>query len=517
MTIAADALQNLADDRRFAIICGASRWPNLAQFADSDAFLNSAIAMREYLESPQGMRVPAVNSLWLFDEINATDQYDQISGFLRDGLARIGQPNGLGVLIMFFYVGHGAFFTKAEDYCLLVKDTRNPLPDETSLKVTSLSRLLKNTAPQSSRLFILDCCFAGAAAGRVFQSSVEQLAQMRARQQAILDRSIALLCAASSRNTAKVAPSGEKTSFTRALMHALEKGDPKSGQQEFLTLYEVCELTKIALDDLDDDEASRPEVHSPDQELLDLAHQQLFPNEAFTSAPAPALPPPPLLLSATAVRTPISNMDQVSTPKGLRAWLPWGLKRSQMEYYSSAITKYQMAIENLPVIIAALAESKGDPSTAVLMIVNSVAGLIGHAGRIRVFYYELLGGPPIRLVPICSAGRIGIGGSKELDNSTELGARVLDVLMDNKLLLIHNAALYDSDYGSEDSVRDIASMVTMPVSTRDVLFGALTADSPAVNDFTAGDIGIMNTLASLLAAAMDARRGGDAQPSNRDS
>lgn len=504
MAITADALQSLGPERRFAIICGASSWINLPQFADSDAFSNSATAMGEYMESPEGMQVPKANVLWLFDANNAGDQYDRIASFLQDGLKRIEQPNGLGVLIMLFYVGHGAFFTKDEEYCLLVRDTRNPLPDETSLKVTSLSRLLKNAAPQSSRLFILDCCFAGAAAGRVHQSAIEQIAQQRAKEQTILDRSIALLCAASSRNTAKVAPSGEKTSFTRALMHALAMGDDRSSNRQFLTLHEVCELTRNALDDLDDDAAARPEVHSPDQEMLDLAQQRLFRNKAFTSAPVSAPPPRHVVTDVASVRNLTNSMNENSIPTTRWSWMPWSLKRSQMDYYMSLITKYQVALENLPTIISVLGESEGDPSTVALLVVNSLAYLIGRENTTRVFYFELSPGSTLQLIPTYSAGRVGISGPKEINDETEQGASIIEAVLDNKILFIHNAELYESGYWGEHQ-RDFACMVAVPVAAGNVVFGALIADAPVVGDFTPGDIGVANVLAGLLAISMKQR------------
>ncbi|WP_327252616.1 hypothetical protein [Streptomyces sp. NBC_01244] len=277
----------LAPGRTLAITTGASEWPLLESFDAAPAFTNAAASISDYVGA-RGLGVPEENVLDLFGKSNSPQQYEQIIAFLDGRMQALGAPHGENLLILFFYVGHGAFFGTARDYCLLLADTRGPLEADTSLRVGSLDRLLRLRAPLSARMLFLDCCFAAEAA-RIMQGAIEQVVGAKTDEileVSPLDRGVALFCAASARDPARLAGRDTHTLFNWALFEALRNGDPLTPGP--MTLHHVAELAGAALDGLGQEGVPRPEVHVPNQAYGDLAAVPLFPNPAApTIKPAP--------------------------------------------------------------------------------------------------------------------------------------------------------------------------------------------------------------------------------------
>lgn len=146
--------------------------------------------------------------------------------------------------------------------------------------MASLARLFRKQAAKSQRILFLDCCFAGEAAS-LFQAELDQVVSAKANEvveEDPADRGIALLCASSARNPAKVESLTSYTYFGHELIQVLTKGDPNiSGP---LTLHQLCQLVRRGLRSAAGDDAPNPEVHVPDQERGDLAAVPLFPNPA---------------------------------------------------------------------------------------------------------------------------------------------------------------------------------------------------------------------------------------------
>ena len=275
-------------ERTLAIVCGAEEWPGLANFEAAKAFANSAELIRGYLTGEAGLGLTADRILWLFGEPGATAHYIRIGTFLQRQFEALGALRGNGVLVLFFYVGHGAFFGPARDYCLLLKDTQSPpLEEDTSLRVTTLARLFRDRARDSSRILFLDCCFAAGAA-RSFQGNLDQAVSAKAREaleKVPNDRGVALFCASSARDTARIESPDSYTLFSRELIRALNEGDPHVPGP--LTLRQLCQMVQDKLQEVGGDSGPRPEVHVPDQTGRDLAAAPLFPNPALTQGQRP--------------------------------------------------------------------------------------------------------------------------------------------------------------------------------------------------------------------------------------
>jgi hypothetical protein len=198
----------------------------MANFEAAKAFANSAELIRGYLTGEAGLGLATDRILWLFGEPGATTQYIRIGTFLQRQFEALEAPRGNGVLVLFFYVGHGAFFGPARDYCLLLKDTQSPpLEEDTSLRVATLARLFRERARESSRILFLDCCFA-AGAVRSFQGNLDQAVSAKAREvleKVPNDRGVALFCASSARDVARIESPHSYTLFSRELIQALNE------------------------------------------------------------------------------------------------------------------------------------------------------------------------------------------------------------------------------------------------------------------------------------------------------
>ncbi|MGW0178450.1 caspase family protein [Nocardia sp. NPDC003345] len=314
-------------DRTVAVICGASSWPRLDRFTAATAFSRTAQGLTAYLTGDNGLGLAAENVLDLFDsEATAVEHFDRMKQFLEHHMRRTRSRHGRGMLVLVAYIGHGAFFEAQRFYCLLLRDTHEPAPVETSLRVQALARTLKHTAPRSSRIVILDSCFA-AHAVHDFQSDIQQVASAKAQEAVeseldeipgapggpgetapgdVLDGTgrdadareetyeavtaldaggglggVALLCASSSKDPAQLASRDSYTLFGQALLDVLRHGDARNPGP--MTLRQVRRLIGARLLPIRD--APRPQVHSPEQDGRDLADEPLFPNPAHPSPP----------------------------------------------------------------------------------------------------------------------------------------------------------------------------------------------------------------------------------------
>lgn len=280
--MAGPAPQLLDPQRTLAVICGASDWPHLEQFEPSEAFAATAARLCRYLASDDaGMGLPNDHLLNLFnDTTSAVDQLARVSKFLTAGFQQMGAEHGNSAAVLFSYIGHGTFVGSNHEYCLLVRATSEPFVEMTSLRVRELAEMLKNVGARSTRVVILDSCFAGAAFTS-FQSDIRQVESEKIDEQ--FSRGVAILCAASKRNPAHLEE--RYTAFGAALLETLENGDAEvSGP---MSLGRVCELVQLRLKEVKD--APRPEAHDPDQAGAKVSERPIFPNPASPNGAGPVL------------------------------------------------------------------------------------------------------------------------------------------------------------------------------------------------------------------------------------
>ncbi|MCU1251120.1 MAG: hypothetical protein JWQ49_4149 [Edaphobacter sp.] len=258
-----------------AIVLGASVFPYSQRITAQQAFAESAVAVRHYLQSEGGLHLADANILWLFDDrATVIGQDDQIATFLS-------QISYEGII--FYYVGHGGFLADRE-YFLAIQDTKINREHTTGYRIKALAETLSQFSSNKKLFLILDCCFAGEAV-REFQSVDLSEVVQRETFSALPSAGTSLLVAASKDEPA-ISPMGNRfTMFSESLIDVLTTGI--QGKGERLSLLEVGSQVQALIRGRYGLEGVRPEVHSPQQGGIDVATLPIFPNPRFADGIQP--------------------------------------------------------------------------------------------------------------------------------------------------------------------------------------------------------------------------------------
>ncbi|TCO60755.1 caspase family protein [Actinocrispum wychmicini] len=99
-----------------------------------------------------------------------SDQVTRIVNPTNDGqlLGRLRRlaAETTGVLLLYF-VGHGEPSEHTGELCLAITDTDHANPDTTGLEYSKIRRMLHSGTPATTRIAILDCCYAGIILGQL--------------------------------------------------------------------------------------------------------------------------------------------------------------------------------------------------------------------------------------------------------------------------------------------------------------------------------------------------------------
>jgi|GEM_PF-1197150 len=194
--------------------------------------------------------------------------------------------------LLFYFVGHGGFVGRNSEYYLAVRCTSSANPAVSGIRMEPLATTITDRARYLRRFIILDCCYA-AAAFTAFQA--EGPAQVAIRQTVDLfkekakwvGKGTALLCSSGKKVPSLLTAEEDSTLFSRALLDVLSiKGNPYRPDEPYLSLREVADLTEEVLGNMLDEQAPRPELHSPDQVDGDVAEVPFFPNPVVKAAKA---------------------------------------------------------------------------------------------------------------------------------------------------------------------------------------------------------------------------------------
>lgn len=255
------------------VLLGASAWPHYPGLSDLPAARYWATRLRTYFLDTAGFALPSENLLDLFDdEANAIDLLQQIEDFLQERLANSAAMRDLIV----YYAGHGNFakgdVRREATYYLALRSTKGyPVEAATGLVVGQLAGALRAWARQLRRYLILDACFAAAAA-EDWQAAESDIVQRQAHASS-LETGTALLCAAGPDQGAK------DVAFSGGLLAALTNGTRSAERR--LSLRELGDLIWDQIRGQED--ATRPQVHSPGQAEGDIAAVRLFPNSGWSA------------------------------------------------------------------------------------------------------------------------------------------------------------------------------------------------------------------------------------------
>jgi hypothetical protein len=266
------------------VVLGASEWPDFPDFAGSEAFAHAVHDFREYLLDSRYFGLPQENLLDLFDRADGPDKIDrQIRHFLDNRIALMKEKAHPAADLLVYFVGHGGFVGRNSDYYLAVRCTSDENPDVSGIRMEPFINTLTTKARRLRRMLILDCCYAGAAyrafqAGGPAEVAIRQTTTIIKERATAIGEGASLLCSSGKDAPSLIAADGSYTQFSRALIQVLKEGAPHLSDQPRLSLYAVAALIEEKLRQEAEEQAPRPEVHSPDQENGDVASIPFFPN-----------------------------------------------------------------------------------------------------------------------------------------------------------------------------------------------------------------------------------------------
>lgn len=285
-----------------AIILGAENFPECDKVRAENqrlgrpAFRGSANGFRDYLTSarPKGYGLPDSpdHIKNLFDaEANSTEQLKEIHNFLL-------QWKNETTDVLVYYVGHGEFDHRKNQYSLLVKATgAGWLRSATSLHPADLVDVLQGVCSAARIYLIVDACFAGRA-GNTHQSAEDPTHPL----DAVIPKGMATLCSSGPNDLSHAPESWPKTLFTTALLTVLEDGAEEITER--LSFAKVYDLVGRRISDYHtnsrkefeerrrtDPQAKdtqiplvQPHLYCPDQSVGRIDTVPLFPNTRYSVA-----------------------------------------------------------------------------------------------------------------------------------------------------------------------------------------------------------------------------------------
>lgn len=290
-----------------AILLGASQWPDYRTLVGDDKewtpFARSAEDVYDYITSPEFLAIPTRNvNRDLFDaDVDPGTMLKDITDFIErrsDELERDGRA--VSDLIV-YYIGHGGFANKDNDFYLAIRSTSESAPFVTGLPIEQLAQAILKPARFVRRYIILDCCFA-ARAFEAFQSDPGSVAaviadssfprgESVAEDEGLPSTGTALLCASSAERPARVDRSLSHTMFTWGLLNTLKQGEAAAPRK--LSVQDLCNLISRRIRKAFPDKQVHPEIHMPDQRQGSVAEVPLFPNVGWARGRPPAEPDEP--------------------------------------------------------------------------------------------------------------------------------------------------------------------------------------------------------------------------------
>jgi hypothetical protein len=277
------------------VILGASEWPDAPQFEPAIQFANSAREFTKFSLAPNGLEIEQDHLLDLFDSGEEQPALvKRIAEFLLELHDRLKKSGRALTDVITFYVGHGGFDTGSNSsYFLAIRKT-NPIDYlGSSLSASSLRRASREHAAAARHYLILDCCFAASAVTPYIQMSAAAQAAIAQVQERFPPSGTALLCAAGAAVPAKAKRGATYTMFSEGLLEILLRGAPNVPSN--FTMRQLGDAIRSLLTERYQDDAVRPEVHSPEQSKGSVADIPLFKNSQFlvrdqAAAPAESKP-----------------------------------------------------------------------------------------------------------------------------------------------------------------------------------------------------------------------------------
>ena len=260
-----------------AVLLGASEWPSFETLQPSSSFSNSHAAISDYLRDKLGIAKRDILDLFDSGE-SAAKQFELIQTFLEKNMDA-GKPEYSHLII--YYSGHGDF-SQERDFQLLLRETSSAAADLSAFPMKNLAQLVMQYARKTTKIVLLDCCFAAASLGNWQMQSTDVQTKIRGEAENRFTEAsgTALFCACTEDDWALFNREDPEalTMFSGGVIEALTKGDPDKGA--FLTVEELENLTAEIIRDKHGVKAVMPVLHVAKGMRDSIITQPLFPNPA---------------------------------------------------------------------------------------------------------------------------------------------------------------------------------------------------------------------------------------------
>jgi hypothetical protein len=140
---------------------------------------------------------------------------------------------------------------------------------------------------------------------------------------------------------------------------------------------------------------------------------------------------------------------------------------------------------------------------AVPLVLTTTAQLTGQ-DRVRACWFALEPGPPQRLQPQESLGRVG-PVTTVFARGTPGGDAALDLVTTNGQLLVGDLTVDQPELWRLDDVAASRSLVAVAVTVGNVAHGMITLDALEPDGFDDDDVALVRLMAGLLGTAMSIR------------
>lgn len=209
-------------EKRYAILIGSSRYPDEPGLAELRCPENDVDALDAVLRSPD---FGGFTETFVFKNRPSHETLEKIETVLADA--------GRDDLVLIYFSGHGKL-NPAGQLCLATVNTKIKALGSTSLPVSWIKSYFDHSASRK-KVFLLDCCYSGAA-GKAFIKGDDDQLRLMSRGQGTF-----LMTASTGIEVAEEKEGDEFGLFTKHLVQGIRSGEADKDEDGFVDMQELYE------------------------------------------------------------------------------------------------------------------------------------------------------------------------------------------------------------------------------------------------------------------------------------
>ncbi len=209
-------------EKRYAILIGSSRYPDEPGLTKLRCPENDVDALDAVLRSPD---FGGFTETFVFKNRPSHEILEKIETVLADA--------GRDDLVLIYFSGHGKL-NPAGQLCLATVNTKIKALGSTSLPVSWIKSYFDHSA-SSKKVFLLDCCYSGAA-GKAFIKGDDDQLRLMSRGQGTF-----IMTASTGIEVAEEKEGDEFGLFTKHLVQGIRSGEADKDEDGFVDMQELYE------------------------------------------------------------------------------------------------------------------------------------------------------------------------------------------------------------------------------------------------------------------------------------